>query len=321
MKKIFFVTHPQQACGIYQFGKVLVGLLNDVQKDFDYNLVPCENAAELMNEVSRGSPHAVIFNYSKNTQPWVTADVTSQIGRPCLGFMHEITVAIALALPDASKPLPGPFVHWICADPTLKGWNISPHLTATVRPIFPWKGVAPPLPEIPTIGTFGFGNYSKGHKKLVRLAAGAFVRSRVRLHIPFGYFGDREGKVARTIIEEAQKEAASLGNSVTVEGSHEFLSPDALLAWLAENTINVFLYEDDGLGISSSPDYALAVPRPIAISDSKMYRHLAMPSIRVDHTPLALIVENGVAQLEPFKKSWTPQQLASDFASALAKVS
>jgi hypothetical protein len=317
---ILIVSHTNPACGIYQFGEMIAHHLAREETAYDYQIMHCEGLAELMWQISKVKPAAVIFNFSRAVQTWVTEDATKTLPVPAIGFIHDVTPAIVAALP-LDRDLPGPFVHWICADPTLIGHH--PYVTATVRPILKTTMAFPPPPKIPTLGTFGFGNFHKGHRRLVRVAAGCFPRSIVRLHIPYGHYGDKDGAIARKLVEEAQAEAASLGNVVTVEGSHDFLSPEGLLAWLAGNTANVFLYEENGFGVSSSTDYALAVPRPIAVSNSQMYRHLfgVKPSIVLSASnPLGAILGNGIEPLDILKRSWTPAQLAYDFDRAVRGV-
>jgi len=72
-------------------------------------------------------------------------------------------------------------------------------------------------------------------------------------------------------------------------------------------------------GISSTIDYALAVKRPIIISNSYMFRHIwgAQPSILFEKKSIPEIVANGFTPLEPFVRAWHPQNLANELTAII----
>jgi hypothetical protein len=89
-----------------------------------------------------------------------------------------------------------------------------------------------------------------------------------------------------------------------------------MLNYLAENSINVFLYEDTGSrGLSSALDIALAVQRPVGISNAVMFRHLfdVDPSIRVDTNDLATIMRNGFDPLRQHCNEWNAENLSWEY--------
>lgn len=95
-----------------------------------------------------------------------------------------------------------------------------------------------------------------------------------------------------------------------IEASHQFLSHDALLDWLSQNTINCFFFDKcEGRGVSSSIDYALAVRRPIA-----MFRHIrkTTSSIVIDEMSLKEIIANGTKPFERYYQEWTKEKLIKD---------
>jgi len=75
---------------------------------------------------------------------------------------------------------------------------------------------------------------------------------------------------------------------------------------LAGNDINVFYYDDQpNPGISSAPDYALSVKRPIAITRVKMLRHIYARDIIIDKHNLMSIWQKGTKPLEKFYHEWS----------------
>jgi SAM-dependent methyltransferase len=90
--------------------------------------------------------------------------------------------------------------------------------------------------------------------------------------------------------------------------------------------MNVFLYEDTaGRGLSSAVDNALAVKRPIAVSNSSMFRHVlqAAPSVSLEKSSLKSIISAGFAPLERLVTQWDQEHLEWEFDriidSALSK--
>src|SRR5205814_885154 len=88
---------------------------------------------------------------------------------------------------------------------------------------------------------------------------------------------------------------------------------------------NAFFYEenkDKDRGIASVTDSALAVNRPIAITRSKMFRHLfsATPSICINDSTLKQIIQNGIEPLRSYKKEWCEDNLIWDYERIIDKV-
>ena len=101
---------------------------------------------------------------------------------------------------------------------------------------------------------------------------------------------------------------------ITLEISHEFMAPKALLDWLAGNTLNAFIYDVNyGRGCASTVDWAMAVPRPIAVNNSWQFRHLPFP--RTESRSLRMLIEDG-----PLMVRWGPDRLCKDYQRIVANV-
>lgn len=320
---VLVVNNAHETCGVYQFGKRLVQNLRRpdaraTAKGFNFRRVDCADASDLRRAVEARWPALVVFNYMPSTLPWVDQALVDSLGVPTAGIYHDIAQVIADDLQ------PAPFKHWLAPDPTLRP---TAHCTPFTRPLASWMPTRPwtlgATFNVPTVGTFGFGSYCKGHVKLIELASQSWQRSRVRIHMPLTHADPREGSVPHQVADQARAAAARVGN-VDLEITHDFLSDAKLLEWLADNTINVFLYEESGQprGISSAPDYALAVPRPIAITRCSMFRHIwdAKPSICVEDSTLLQIATRGLESLQPFRRDFTPGRIAAAFADVLERL-
>jgi len=183
-----------------------------------------------------------------------------------------------------------------------------------------YRPLAEPPKNGPTrIGSFGFAAPDKGFDELVRAAQKEFDECLIRLHIPDGDFADPEAGGAREICEQCQSLIYKPG--VSLEVSHDFLSREQLIEFLASNHINALFYNPDrGLGgISGAPDLAIVSGRPLALRRGKMFRHFAAadPSIFIDDLSLSEIMANGTAPLQPFLRRWTQPALIAAYEAVI----
>lgn len=154
--------------------------------------------------------------------------------------------------------------------------------------------------KLPTIGSFGFGFYNKNYYKIAELVKHQYTKAKIRVNIPFAYYGDADGSNAKS---EVQKMRDVLKDTdIELEVNHDYLSNLDLVKFLNENDINIFLFNEmAGRGLSSSIDYALEAKKPIGISHSYMFRHLSgvSSSIFVDEVSISKIIDKGIEPLKP----------------------
>jgi len=310
-RPILLVSHRDARCGIFQFGKNLAAALSHAQR-FEYQYVECGDAGELAATVERLKPRATIYNHHVATMPWLNVTETRRYAFAQIGIFHEVTQSTSDAVDSAL------FDYTVAADPTLLLRN--PRVFKTGRYVEPYVN-RQPVPAVPTIGSFGFATGGKGFERLVREVHEEFDEARIRLQIPYSHFGDRSGEVARASAQACREIVTKPG--IQLEIGHDFLSTEALLDFLAQNSMNAFLYDDvEGRGISSVVDYALAVGRPLAVSTSSMFRHVhdARPGIVVGPSSLKEILHRGNDPLDRFRLEWTPENLAWDYDRIVAAV-
>ena len=100
--------------------------------------------------------------------------------------------------------------------------------------------------------------------------------------------------------------------NIELEISHEFLQDADLLDFLAANSMNVFMYEDKGgRGLSSALDMALAVNRPVAVSNCPMFRHLlnTCPFVNADDYTLKEILTHNIDDVNKISKRLEQREL------------
>ncbi|KAF0126449.1 MAG: hypothetical protein FD154_1100 [Elusimicrobia bacterium] len=331
---VLFFSHRSSKCGVYEFGKNVFEVLKRSNK-FKFQWTEVSSLEEVQAAISRESPAVAIYNYYPSVMPWLTTKLAPRLYRnnisdmPVLqiGIIHEVTQAVAdsaiayrnLFVAGGERRLASSiFDYYIAPDPTLRLLNPLVYKTGRLIPRYRNNF---PVPEILTVGSYGFGMPNKGFERIVNVVQQASDNALIRFHIPPADYGDRDGVSARRIADKCREINFKPGIRLTV--THDYMSNEAVLDFLAQNTVNVFLYEDcGGRGISSALDNALAVQRPVAISDASMFRHLmnVEPSVRISQNALTTIVKNGFAPLSKYYEAWGPDNLLWEYERILTGV-
>lgn len=311
-KNVLFISHKVKQCGVHEFGNNVAKVLEASTK-YMFVYVECDNLNDLHVAILEYKPIAIIYNYYPSTLPWIRKKIVhtfyksliSDIQLPQIGIMHEVTQKKA---DDADNLL---FNYHIAPDPTLLLKNSIVFKTGRLIPFYNNKYS---LPETVTIGSFGFATPNKGFEEIVKAVNNEFDKAVIRFNIPFATFGDNDGANAKSLIENCKKLITKAGIELVV--THDFLEKEQVLDFLAKNTINVFLYQDkEGRGLSSTVDYALAVDRPIAVSDSIMFRHLhkIKPSLTYPESTLRQIIKDGTSSVQHLKSEWSNENLVWEY--------
>lgn len=306
LPKVLFVSHKPSLCGIYQFGlRISNALRTSTQYKFVY--VECANRQEYLDAENEYQPVARIINYHPVTMPWIAPQ---KLTWPSIDIMHEGYQAIA------NKATNELFDFHIAPDPTLILNN--PIVFKTGRLVDKYENKYPNT-EVPSIGSFGFGVGGKNFERIISEVEKSFDYATIRLNIPPATFGDSNGSASQMIVDRCRKLITKPG--INLEIGHSYLDETTLLNFLAQNSINAFLYENlPRRGISSVIDYALAVHRPIAITRSSMFRHISMPSIEIENSSLAEILKKGSSHLQSFRDTWTNENLVNDYNDIISKI-
>jgi len=313
-QNILIVSHKERRCGVYQYGRNVADALRKSKK-YSFIYAECSGVKEFLSIVDSAMPAAIIYNYHPyppSTLPWLKKRIIRKIKVPHIDIMHEATQQVTDSAGGSF------FQYHIAPDPTLLLKN--PIVYKTGRLIPKYLNIND-LPEIPTIGSFGFGTAGKGFETLISTVQKEFDEAIIRLHIPFAAFGDSDGSEARTIAKRCKELIVKPGIELML--SHDFLGQEQLLDFLAKNSINAFFYEKNkGRGISSVIDYALAVQRPIAITKSNMFRHIysTCPSICIEDANLKEIMNNGFEPLLQYCREWNEENLIWDYERIVGKV-
>jgi hypothetical protein len=273
----------------------------------------CSDKEELRLLVDIYKPSAIIYNYFMYTMSWLNSWVTHSIPVPQLGVMHE---CYQEEVDRANNRL---FDYHIVPDPTIEKRN--PIVFTTPRLIPKYTNIKQ-VPEVPTIGSFGFGLKDKGFERIVETVQQEYDVANIRILMPFNDVIDKNGtKFTLDTAERCYRLVKKTGIQLTI--THDFLEKRELLDFLASNTANAFFYDVDKYkGISSTIEYALAVQRPLIINKCKMFRHVfnAKPVICIENSTTKKIIANGTAPLQPFYNAWTEEKFIECYEQMIDEV-
>ena len=316
--KILYVTQSmigaRAACGIGIMGKLLGETLVQHPK-YEFVMVYADSVNEVINAIQYNQPKAVIYNYSPGSTPWMH-DPRMRESFPNIKharIMHDMHQGIVnLFHPRYHQG----WEYLIADDPSVVG-NDNVFITNRLLP--PPPTVKYVEPDKPIIGFQGFGPAHKGIARLAHMVQEEFDEATLRLHIPLGYYVDFGG------INHAYNRVKEINQIITKPGidvviTHDLLDTQDIVNLLAQNTINCYFYDYmDGAGLASSPDYAIACGRPIAVTRSHQMRHFwnLTPSILIENASIQQIIDQGTAPLEPLYKAYSKESVWQDYTRIL----
>jgi len=304
IKNILFINSVERNCGVHSYGTRVFNILRKATSNYRYHYCECASMGDYDQWVSTLQPVAIIYNYHPLPMQWFTGCNNTAVRHYMI--WHEGSEHTNLK-PD----------YWLYPDTTINDEN---NKFALPRPLLEYVGLLYPENTIPVISSFGFGFGNKGFGRVVKTVNDQFDKAIIRLHIPFAHYGDQDQSSIKNIYPGCYAEVKKPG--IQLQITNEFLNDNLLLRFLAESTLNIFLYDDmPGRGLSSVLDYALSVRRPLAINNTWMFRHIrdTQPSICVEDRPLKDIITSGSEALEQYRLKWSNQKLIDKFEEILNK--
>jgi hypothetical protein len=309
--EVFLVNHKVQNCGVYQFGKRVSNILS-ISTENKYRYFELDNNESLLAEIYKFNPAIIIYNHLEGTMPWVNESTVGDIRNKGIKqglLVHNINYA-------------NYFDFFFHQDPYFS--KIDQKNFALPRPLFDYspKKREDNLDTI-MIGSFGFGFKVKHFDEICRRVVKDFKRDKVQvnLHITESFFSPN-----KHVIDEIENKCLKIlkRDNHQLKVTRDFKSDEGILDFLANQDLNIFLYEKykQYNGISSTIDYALSAQRPLAINKSIMFSHLSdiKPSIYIEDHRLRDIMEKGITQLDEKRELWSNQNFRSMVDLALESI-
>lgn len=294
-------------CGVGIRGKLTGEILSK-----HFILCHADSNTELERYIIEHKPTVIFYNYHSITTPWMNDSTLRDKYSSIKHVMIHYDVTQNMIDTFNPEKFHG-FKHIVTDNEVLKTNNTSVFKVTRSLP----RSLPHNLPSkngIPKIGFQGFASAHKGIFRLAKTVQDEFDEAILRLHIPYSLFGDPNGDSARSYVQAVKEMITKPG--IQVESSHEFWPDDKIVEWLSENDVNCyFLDRLENSGIASSPDYAIAARRPIAITQSCMLMHMwdLEPTICIEKTNLKTIIKNGIEPLKPLYEKYTHSNVINDY--------
>lgn len=303
MNALFVNGSSQEACGVNQYGKNLYSILSG-SKNIQWSYCAPDNIGQLRAAASFPSPAVVLYNFQQGQNTFLSDSPFPWLEKQYCCY-HDLAI-------NEDR-----FSGIFFSDPTM-------------TPRGKWIPMGRPLPAYSGSNTPGDGLIVGVHgfigawaDQVVHKVIGEFEHATIRLNLPYATYGDANGDAARSMADRCR---SMLGNNpgITLEVSHNFLPIEQLLTWLASNTINVYIRPTNWnwRGVSSAPDSAIAVKRPIAVNRCNAFRHLhnLEDSICVEDRSLMDIIGSGLSPTTKLRAEWSPENIRSQVEDVLLKL-
>jgi GDP-D-mannose 3',5'-epimerase len=305
-------------CGIGIRGKLTAEILTKTESHkFNFISAFIDNNFELEEFIIKNKPSLIIYNYHSTS--------TEYLNDPYIRNKYSNIIHVMIHYDLLQNHINNFNPSLFCGFNHIVTDNDKLHITPENKNIFIVTRSIPYAKNItsyeanydienPTIGFQGFGFGHKGISRIAQKIQEEFDNATFRLHIPFSFFGDPNGYEARQRIQEVHQIITKPG--IKIEASHDFLSDEDIIEWLNKNTINCYFYDYlENSGIASSPDYAIAAMKPIAINNSRMFinLHNLEPSIEIENNSLKNIIKNGITPLLPIYEKYSHKNVLSSY--------
>lgn len=297
MITLLFLNHSDEACGVYQYGKRLITIIQK-DKNIQYIYKEITNLQEYHSTIEQ-TPNlsGIIYNYHRSTMGWLSED-TIQKKVINIGIPHESQTNMFDKLCDLDPIKPIETNEYKIPRPIFEGINFNTeqlqHSNSTIRDFI----TSYTDTTMPIFGSFGFGFRNKGFDKIINMVNDQYDHAVIKIIITQAKYGNYSTE-AIDIKNDCMSIPVKSGIHVMI--TNEFFSEQEILLFLHYNTMNLFLYDTMlRRGISSTIDYAISAKKPIGISDSYMFRHIYSDAICVYKTPLAQCMIQSDAVINRF---------------------
>lgn len=292
---------PKAQCSIYESGVMFARALQGCAGvDLDYREISS------FGDIPPGYDF-YLFNYHHITMAWLDpAEVKTIPG-------HKLTFVLEMLPGDPFQYCPQVFDAYLVPDPTMR--SEDPRVFAFPRPLEEVAGLPAFEPsDPPVIGSFGFATPGKGFATLVEAVGREFERATLRLRIPHGTHADANDRVAAHTLDECHR---LLRPGIELQIERDYLDKASLVAWCAQNSLNVFLYHRDQPGLAATTDQAISAGRPLLVSPCPTFRHIHDYIPPYPRTSLRAAIAETLPAVQQMQRDWHPANFSRRFAEVL----
>lgn len=314
---VLFLNHKVHNCGVYQYGKRVVEILQkDNEINYIYNEIDSyqEYCSILSESVSRNENiNAIIYNYHVATMSWLnSANIQRKVRN--IGIPHESPEHLFDIICNIDPTAPEGLNRFSLPRPIYE--NVDEIILQPVQNDIVNTFINKYTDtNLPIFGSFGFGFDNKGFNKIINMVNDQYDNAVIKFVIPVAHFDPEPNRIHR-MRNQCINSSTKPGIELII--IHEFLSTADILRFLKSNTMNIFLYDKmDGRGISSTIDYAISVKKPLAISDSYMFRNIYSDKICLYKNTIDECLQNSVEYCSMFLEEYSHDAFIKKFRHIL----
>lgn len=282
------VNTKDPKCGGFQYMK-------ELQRQTDCEYLEIHTQQDLLNHLATHSYDAILVNYhwSFYNREWYPMEQYN-----VYYLYHEGGFQFRLRLdkiidtnPNVGNGLPRPIIQ-LKPKPYIKN-------------------------EILTIGTFGLSYNVERYRNVIVRVQEEFDTARIRIWVT----SKMEQDIARRESLENYCRSFVFKPTIQIEFIHEF-SEDMqnVIDFLGSNDLNVFAYPDEPeRGFSSIFDSLLALERPFAICNVKMFQHVYTDLVSFEKRTLQEIMNDAkvIEYIYQLRERWNPETVKRKLNSLL----
>ena len=300
---VLFLNHKIENCGVYQYGKRVFDILAvDEEINYIYKEVDTyQEYHDLQKDVSY-----IIYNYHCATMPWLTHENIQKTVKN-IGIPHESSAALFDIVCNIDPDQPETATSVSLPRPLFETIESLP-MRSEVKEFIEYTDA-----DTPIFGSFGFGFEFKGFDKIIKYVNEQYDTAIIKFVIPVAHY---DPDVNRISAINSICHNVNIKPTIKLLISNSFFTTNEILQFLRSNTMNIFLYDKlEGRSISSTIDYALSVKRPLAISDSCMFKHIYSDEICLYKNTIRHCLQSEY--LHPFLTKYSNKNMRAVFKKIL----
>jgi hypothetical protein len=310
---ILFLNSYVKQCGVYQYGIRVYDILKH-SSNINYKYYEVHNVEEYYSILAENPTcRAIIYNYHSTPMNWLTiTNIQHRVKN--IGVIHESSGELFDIIIDPNPDIVETPTYIGLPRPIYSGFH-SAEYTPSTKSIqeFIEEGVHE---DIHIIGSFGFGFNNKGFQQIISHVNSNYDNALIKFVIPMAFYSDQYGY--NKVIHDCKTQITKPGIRLMI--THEFLSNEDVLKFLASNTVNMFLYDYMyGRGISSALDYAMSIDTPFIISDSFMFRHIYTDDICIYKNSISHCIQRSKLYIPQLQKKFSHENMRNVMDSLILR--
>lgn len=304
---VLFLNHKKKQCGVYQYGARLFDILKTTEKSYHF-YEEIDSVEEYQKIFEKFNIDIVIYNFHEVTMPWLNKNTINKKVIN-IGIMHESKMDYFNARINLDPTFKDCDNHFSIGRPIFHNAEeiIKNHTCSTdsIHNFIHYKKV-----DVPTFGSFGFGQPHKKFENIVKLVNEQYNEAIIKFVMPLADFIPNREYYNNMVRDACLRHMKKPDIQLMI--TYEFFTNEDILCFLNSNDMNMFLYESNGYP-SSVTDYALSVKKPIGISNYPIFKHIYSDEICLSETSIKDCMENSRQHCDKYLELYSKEKMINKF--------